>query len=137
MKRIAALILTLSLASSALGQINTSSWDISSVIGYDAAKDEMVVAAADPVSNYTAMRVYRIMSGFIGALVEEHVQDDNGKCFVGHRTVVDGQSAMRYMPLPCHNYDGYRAVWRQAVDRVMQQIQTVPLESTIKKSQKP
>lgn len=137
MKRIISILLLSLLAATSLAQVNSSSWDISSIIGYDSAKNEMVVASEDPISHDSAMRVYRIMDGFIAALSEEHVKLSNGQCFVGHRSVMDGQSDMMYMRRECHAYNAYYAVWMKAVERVMRAEQSGPLESPIKKSQKP
>lgn len=115
----------------AFGQFDTSSWDVSSVIGYDSAANQMIIATADPVSNGTAMRVYYMMEGFIGALAEEHVMDKEGDCYIGHRTVIAGRSVMRYDRRACHQYDVYRQKWREAVKRVLKTAQKVPLEKKI------
>lgn len=137
MKRVISILLLSLLAATSLAQVNSSSWDISSIIGYDSAKNEMVVASEDPISHDSAMRVYKMMEGFIAALAEEHVRLSNGQCFVGYRSVMDGQSDMMYLQSACHAYDAYYAVWMKAVERVMRAEQSGPLEAPIKKSQKP
>lgn len=136
MKRITIIIILWLWARPAAGQ-DTSSWDMSSIIGFDAEREEMVVATADPVSGDTAMRVYKMMQGFIGALVEEHVKTKDGTCFAGYRSVVDGRSTMRYLQSSCIHYAEYWARWQAAVAKVMQSAKSTPLEESIKKSQKP
>jgi len=120
MKRIIVIIATTLMALPAVGQFDTSSWDISTIFGTDGESTEIWVFMADPVTEDIGVRVWRAMQGYVGILVEEAIMTKDGDCYTGNRTVYEGRSRMLYRKTPCNTYNEYREKWATEVARMFQ-----------------